>query len=85
MLTMRPSREKRQGTIELLATAPITDAQVVSQFLARRPHALRSWPPRNVALLWVYAANPPEWKPVLTGLSPCSSAPLHLARLFFRP
>jgi ABC-2 type transport system permease protein len=57
MLTMRLfAEEKRQGTIELLATAPITDAElmILSGLV-------------NVALIWIYATNPPEWKPILTG------------------
>jgi len=71
MLTMRLfAEEKRQGTIELLATAPITDAQVVlGKFLgAVALYTLMIASGLvNVALLWTYAANPPEWKPVLTG------------------
>jgi ABC-2 type transport system permease protein len=71
MLTMRLfAEEKRQGTIELLATAPITDAQVVlGKFAAAVAlYALMIVSGLvNVALLWTYAANPPEWKPVLTG------------------
>jgi ABC-2 type transport system permease protein len=71
MLTMRLfAEEKRQGTIELLATAPITDLQVVlGKFLAAVGlYALMIASGLvNVALLWIYAANPPEWKPILTG------------------
>jgi ABC-2 type transport system permease protein len=71
MLTMRLfAEEKRQGTIELLATAPITDAQVVlGKFLAAVGlYALMIASGLvNVALLWMYATNPPEWKPILTG------------------
>jgi gliding motility-associated transport system permease protein len=71
MLTMRLlAEEKRQGTIELLATAPITDGQVVlGKFAAAVAlYALMILSGLvNVALLWTYAANPPEWKPVLTG------------------
>jgi ABC-2 type transport system permease protein len=71
MLTMRLfAEEKRQGTIELLATSPITNLQVVmGKFLAAAGlfvlMILASLV--NVALIWTYASNPPEWKPVLTG------------------
>jgi ABC-2 type transport system permease protein len=71
MLTMRLfAEEKRQGTIELLATAPITDLEVVlGKFLAAVGlYALMILCGLvNVALIWVYATNPPEWKPILTG------------------
>jgi gliding motility-associated transport system permease protein len=70
-LTMRLiAEEKRQGTIELLATAPLTNAEIIGgKFLA----ALGLFGLMilaglvNVALIWTYAPNPPEWKPVLTG------------------
>jgi gliding motility-associated transport system permease protein len=71
MLTMRLfAEEKRQGTIELLATSPITSLQVVmGKFLAAAGlfvlMILASLV--NVALVWTYATNAPEWKPVLTG------------------
>ena len=72
MLTMRLfAEEKRQGTIELLATAPITNGQVVlGKFLgALGLYALMIAASMvNVALLWVYATNPPEWRPVLCGV-----------------
>ena len=71
MLTMRLfAEEKRQGTIELLATAPITDLQIVlGKFLAAAGlYALMILAGLlNLALIWHYAATPPEWKPVLTG------------------
>jgi ABC-2 type transport system permease protein len=71
MLTMRLfAEEKRQGTIELLATAPITDAEVVlGKFLAAVGlYALMILSGLvNVALIWIYATNPPEWKPILSG------------------
>jgi ABC-2 type transport system permease protein len=71
MLTMRLfAEEKRQGTIELLATAPITDLQIVlGKFLAAAGlYALMIVAGLlNLALIWHYAPTPPEWKPVLTG------------------
>ena len=71
MLTMRLfAEEKRQGTIELLATSPITDLQIVlGKFLrGDRLYGLMILAGIvNVALIWTYAPTPPEWKPVLTG------------------
>lgn len=71
MLTMRLfAEEKRQGTIELLATAPLTDLQVVlGKFLG----ALALYAVMlasgflNFAVLWTHAVNAPDWKPLLTG------------------
>jgi ABC-2 type transport system permease protein len=71
MLTMRLyAEEKRQGTMELLATSPITDLQVVlGKFLA----ALSLFAIMLVAgllnfgLIWIYATNKPDWRPVLVG------------------
>jgi len=71
MLTMRLfAEEKRQGTIELLATAPITDLQIVlGKFLAAVGlYGLMILAGLvNLVLIWHYASTPPEWKPVLTG------------------
>jgi len=71
MLTMRLfAEEKRQGTIELLATSPITDLQIVlGKFLAAAGlYALMIVTGLlNLALVWYYATVKPEWKPVLTG------------------
>lgn len=71
MLTMRLyAEEKRTGTIELLATSPITDWQIViGKFLgALALYALMIVVGLiNVALLWYFSPSPPEWKPVLTG------------------
>jgi len=64
------AEEKRQGTIELLATAPITDLQIVlGKFLAAVGlYGLMILAGLlNLALIWHYASTPPEWKPVLTG------------------
>jgi ABC-2 type transport system permease protein len=71
MLTMRLfAEEKRQGTIELLATSPLTDLQIVlGKFLA----ALGLFALMilvgllNVLMLWYYASVKPEWKPALLG------------------
>ena len=71
MLTMRLfAEEKRQGTIELLATSPITDLQIVlGKFLAAAGlYALMILTGLlNLLPIWHYATSPPEWKPVLTG------------------
>jgi ABC-2 type transport system permease protein len=71
MLTMRLfAEEKRQGTIELLATSPITDLQVVvGKFLAAVGlYALMILTGLlNLVLVWYYATVKPEWKPVATG------------------
>lgn len=71
MLTMRLfAEEKRQGTIELLATAPLTDLQIVlGKFLAAVGlYALMIVAGLvNLAVLYYYATTPPEWKPILTG------------------
>ena len=71
MLTMRLfAEEKRQGTIELLATSPITDWKVVvGKFLAASGlYSLMILAGLvNVALIWTYATSTPEWKPVATG------------------
>jgi ABC-2 type transport system permease protein len=72
MLTMRLlAEEKRQGTIELLATAPLTDLQIVmGKFLAAlglfASMVVLSF--MNLLLVWAYAPTSPEWRPVLTGL-----------------
>ena len=71
MLTMRLfAEEKRQGTIELLRTSPITDWQIVmGKFLAAVGlYGLMIVAGLlNLALIWHYASTPPEWKPVVTG------------------
>jgi ABC-2 type transport system permease protein len=62
--------EKRQGTIELLGTAPITDLQVVIGKLlaAIGLYALMiAAGLLNLLLVWHYASSAPEWKPVATG------------------
>jgi ABC-2 type transport system permease protein len=71
MLTMRLfAEEKRQGTIELLATSPVTDLQIVlGKFLAAVGlYALMIVTGLlNILPIWHYASPAPEWKPVLTG------------------
>ena len=71
MLTMRLfAEEKRQGTIELLATSPITDLQIVlgKFFAAVGLYALMILAGLlDLTMLWHYSSTPPEWKPVLTG------------------
>ena len=72
MLTMRLfAEEKRQGTLELLATAPITALDIVlGKFLGALSlyAAMVAAGLLNFALLWHYATVPPEWKPVATGV-----------------
>ncbi len=71
MLTMRLfAEEKRTGTIELLATSPITDLQIVlGKFLG----ALALYALMIAAgfvdfiPVWSYAVVKPEWKPIATG------------------
>ena len=71
MLTMRLfAEEKRQGTMELLGTAPLTNVQIVlgKFFAAAGLYALMIGAGLvNLVVLWRYATTPPEWKPVLTG------------------
>lgn len=71
LLTMRLfAEEKRQGTLELLATSPITDWEIVlGKFVAAVGlYALMIAAGLvNVLVLWRYATTPPEWKPVATG------------------
>jgi ABC-2 type transport system permease protein len=71
MLTMRLfAEEKRQGTIELLATSPLRYIEVVvGKFLAAAGlYALMILAGLlNLALVFYYAPTPPEWKPILTG------------------
>jgi ABC-2 type transport system permease protein len=71
MLTMRLfAEEKRQGTMELLATSPLTDWEII---LGKFTGALGLYAVMiaagflNVLLLWAYAPTPPEWKPILSG------------------
>ena len=71
MLTMRLfAEEKRQGTIELLATSPLTDLQIV---LGKFQGALALYALMlvtgflNIVPIWLWAVTRPEWKPVLTG------------------
>lgn len=71
MLTMRLfAEEKRQGTIELLATAPLTDLQVVlGKFLGALAlyAVMLASGLLNFLVLWTHAITAPDWKPLLTG------------------
>jgi ABC-2 type transport system permease protein len=71
MLTMRLfAEEKKQGTIELLATSPLTDWQIViGKFVAAAGlfGLLILAGLVNVALMFTYASPAPEWKPIVTG------------------
>jgi ABC-2 type transport system permease protein len=72
MLTMRLfAEEKRQGTMELLSTVPLTHLQIVlGKFLAALAlyAAMIGFSLLNLFFLWRYATPTPEWKPVLTGV-----------------
>lgn len=72
MLTMRLfAEEKRQGTMELLATSPLTNLQIIlgKYFGALGLYLLMILVGMvNFALLWHYATVPPEWRPVATGV-----------------
>jgi gliding motility-associated transport system permease protein len=69
LITMRTyAEEKRTGTIELLLTSPVTDAQIIlgKFFGAVTLYALMlavTW--IHVAILFIYGN--PEWKPILSG------------------
>jgi len=71
MITMRLfAEEKRQGTMELLSTSPVTDLQIVlGKFVA----ALGLYTLMiaaslvNFVFLWLYSTPRPEWKPVASG------------------
>ena len=71
LITMRLfAEEKRTGTIELLATSPVTDLQIVlgKFFAALSLYALMILAGMlNFGLLWIYATTKPEWKPLATG------------------
>jgi ABC-2 type transport system permease protein len=69
MLTMRAyAEEKRSGTIELLLTSPLRDAEiVVGKFLGAMGMfaALMAVALIYVAILFLYGN--PEWRPIVTG------------------
>ena len=68
-LTMRTfSEEKRTGSIELLLTAPVTDAEVVlSKFLGAWTAYILLWASTIVFFLMLRSLTPFEWGPVWTG------------------
>ena len=68
-LTMRTfSEEKRTGSIELLLTAPVTDAQVVlSKFLGAWIAYILLWASTIVFFLMLRSLTAFDWGPVLTG------------------
>ncbi|HEX5473543.1 MAG TPA: ABC transporter permease [Vicinamibacterales bacterium] len=69
MITMRTySEEKRSGTIELLLTSPVSDAQIiVGKFLGAFGLylAMLAVTVLYIALLFVYGN--PEWRPIVAG------------------
>ena len=69
LLTMRTfSEEKRTGSIELLLTAPVTDAQVVlAKFFGAWLAYIALWSSTLIFFLWLSSVAPFDWAPVLTG------------------
>jgi ABC-2 type transport system permease protein len=69
LLTMRTfSEEKRTGTIELLLTAPVTDAQVVlAKFLGAWLAYVSLWLFTLAFFVMLRRFTPFDWGPVLTG------------------
>ncbi len=69
MITMRVfAEEKRSGTMELLATSPITDLEIIlgKYFAAVIMYAcLLGVAMLNLAILFLYGS--PDWKPILVG------------------
>ncbi|MEO8677934.1 MAG: ABC transporter permease subunit [Vicinamibacterales bacterium] len=68
-ITMRTySEEKRQGTIELLLTSPLTDVEIIlGKFLGAMTlyTAMLAVTLIHISLLFLYGN--PEWKPIATG------------------
>src|SRR5688500_1858307 len=69
LVTMRTySEEKRSGTIELLLTSPLTDAQIVlGKFLGGLVLYAAMLGVTFVHMGMLFAFGNPEWRPVLTG------------------
>jgi gliding motility-associated transport system permease protein len=69
MITMRLfAEEKRSGTIELLATSPVRDVEIIlgKWFAAMILYAsILGIAALNMAVLFMYGK--PDWKPILTG------------------
>jgi ABC-2 type transport system permease protein len=69
MVTMRTySEEKRSGTMELLLTSPVTDAQIIiGKFLGVMGVYAAMLGVTLLHLAVLFAYGNPDWKPVLTG------------------
>jgi ABC-2 type transport system permease protein len=69
LVTMRTySEEKRSGTIELLLTSPVTDAQIVmGKFLGGLVLYVAMLAVTLVPVGLLFYFGNPEWKPVVTG------------------
>ena len=69
LLTMRTfSEEKRTGTLEILLTAPVTNAQVVlSKFLGAWLAYVCLWASTIVFFLFLRTLTPFDWGPIITG------------------
>ena len=69
LLTMRAfSEEKRTGTLEVLLSAPVTDAQVVlAKFLGAWLSYVALWASTIVYFLVLRRLTPLDWGPILAG------------------
>jgi ABC-2 type transport system permease protein len=69
MITMRVfAEEKRQGTIELLATSPVTDVEIIlGKFLASWLMYACLLGVALLNLLVLFGYGKPDWKPMLIG------------------
>ncbi|MGH9557796.1 MAG: ABC transporter permease [Bryobacteraceae bacterium] len=69
MITMRLfAEEKRTGTIELLATSPLTDMEIIlGKWLASLVFYAAMLALSLVSMSWLFVYGKPDWKPMLVG------------------